>query len=126
MSDATRGHGIRDVFQTKDTSTPPGGGTFTRKELRDDLMAAGFAEVTVLVRSETMNSVNAARKLQARACASTHACNACGNLGLDVRDGSGRKKICKIILASCDLKKGIAKIPFGFYCQLPSSEERHG
>lgn len=39
-----------------------GGGTFTLDELRADLTSAGFADVTLLVRSETMNSVVAARK----------------------------------------------------------------
>jgi predicted O-methyltransferase YrrM len=40
----------------------PAGGTFTRDELREDLAAAGFADCSVLVQSDTMNSVLAARK----------------------------------------------------------------
>lgn len=35
----------------------PGGGTFTFKELRDDLAAAGFADATLLRRGEGMDSV---------------------------------------------------------------------
>ena len=38
------------------------GGTFTRDELREDLLSAGFVDITVLVPSDTMNSVLAARK----------------------------------------------------------------
>ena len=38
------------------------GGTFTLDELREDLMAAGFVDITVPLHSDTMNSVLAARK----------------------------------------------------------------
>lgn len=40
----------------------PGGGTFTFGELRDDLVAAGFAEATLLRRGEGMDSVVCATK----------------------------------------------------------------
>jgi len=40
----------------------PGGGTFTLGELRDDLSAAGFAEVRLLRRGQWMDSVVCASK----------------------------------------------------------------
>jgi hypothetical protein len=39
-----------------------GGGTFTLAELREDLVAAGFAEVAVARQDEAMNAVVVARK----------------------------------------------------------------
>jgi hypothetical protein len=38
------------------------GGTYTLDELREDLMSAGFVDITMPLRSDTMNSVLAARK----------------------------------------------------------------
>jgi hypothetical protein len=40
----------------------PGGGTFTFGELRDDLAAAGFVEVTLLRRGDGMDSIVGATK----------------------------------------------------------------
>jgi len=43
-----------------------GGGTFTFEELREDLVAAGFADVAVLRHDEGMNSIVTARKAGSR------------------------------------------------------------
>jgi SAM-dependent methyltransferase len=40
----------------------PAGGTFTFAELREDLALAGFIDVNILLRSDTMNSILTARK----------------------------------------------------------------
>lgn len=67
---------IRDVVMDQSRTTPacgalfavnmlvntPGGGTFTFDELREDLEAAGFAEVELLREDEFMNSVITATK----------------------------------------------------------------
>ncbi len=68
---------IRDVLMDDARTTPisgalfainmlvatEGGGTYTFSELREDLEAAGFAEIEVLRRDEYMNSVVGARKV---------------------------------------------------------------
>jgi precorrin-6B methylase 2 len=68
---------IRDVVMDESRTVPadgamfavnmlvntPGGGTFTFRELSEDLAAAGFAEAVLLVGDEGMSSVVGARKL---------------------------------------------------------------
>jgi predicted O-methyltransferase YrrM len=67
---------IRDILMEEDRTRPvagalfavnmlvatEGGGTFTLAELREDLMAAGFAEVALVRQDEAMNSVVVAKK----------------------------------------------------------------
>ena len=67
---------IRDILMEADRTRPvagalfavnmlvatEGGGTFTFAELREDLVAAGFAEVALLRQDEAMNSIVVARK----------------------------------------------------------------
>jgi hypothetical protein len=67
---------IRDILMEADRTRPvagalfainmlvatEGGGTFTFDELREDLEAAGFAEVAVLRQDEAMDAVVVARK----------------------------------------------------------------
>jgi SAM-dependent methyltransferase len=67
---------IRDIVMEPDRTAPPGGtlfavnmlvateggGTFTLEELREDLEAAGFAEVTLLRRDPWMSSVVTGRR----------------------------------------------------------------
>jgi predicted O-methyltransferase YrrM len=67
---------IRDILMEEDRARPvagalfavnmlvatEGGGTFTFAELREDLVAAGFAEVALARQDEAMNSVVVARK----------------------------------------------------------------
>jgi predicted O-methyltransferase YrrM len=67
---------IRDILMEEDRTRPvagalfavnmlvatEGGGTFTLAELREDLMAAGFAEVALARQDEAMNAIVVARK----------------------------------------------------------------
>jgi hypothetical protein len=67
---------IRDILMEEDRTRPvagalfavnmlvatEGGGTLTFAELREDLVAAGFAEVALARRDEAMNSIVVARK----------------------------------------------------------------
>jgi hypothetical protein len=50
------------LFAVNMLTATPGGGTFTVAELREDLTAAGFDDVTVLHRGEGMDSVVAAAR----------------------------------------------------------------
>jgi hypothetical protein len=67
---------IRDILMEEDRTRPvagalfavnmlaatEGGGTFTFAELQEDLVAAGFAEVSLARQDEAMNSIVVARK----------------------------------------------------------------
>lgn len=67
---------IRDILMEEDRTRPvagalfavnmlvatEGGGTFTLAELREDLVAAGFAEVALMRQDEAMNAIVIARK----------------------------------------------------------------
>jgi precorrin-6B methylase 2 len=67
---------IRDILMAESRAQPPagalfavnmlvateGGGTFTFREMREDLAAAGFTKASVVRRDEGMNSVVVARK----------------------------------------------------------------
>ena len=67
---------IRDILMEEDRTRPvagalfavnmlvatEGGGTFTLAELREDLEAAGFAEVALARQDEAMNAIVVAKK----------------------------------------------------------------
>jgi precorrin-6B methylase 2 len=62
MDESRTGPADGAMFAVNMLVNTPGGGTFTFRELSEDLAAAGFAEAVLLVRDEGMCSVVGARK----------------------------------------------------------------